>query len=76
MAKKIQIQIFPDGQIKAEVMGVKGKGCMDYLEVLEQLLDAEIVDSEYTAEYYETEQVVIEEQQVPIINTNVQQGNR
>jgi hypothetical protein len=73
--KKIKLQIFPDGQIKAEVMGAKGKGCMDYLEVLEQLLDAEIIDSEYTAEYYETEQVLIEEEQLPIINTNVQ-GNR
>lgn len=33
------------------------------MEVLEQLLDAEIVDSEYTAEYYETEQQVEVQQQ-------------
>jgi hypothetical protein len=35
---------------------------MDYIEVLEQLLDAEVVDSEYTAEYYETEQVDLGQQ--------------
>jgi len=60
--KQIRVRIFPDGTIKAEVMGIKGKGCMDYIEVLEQLLDAEVVDSEYTAEYYETEQVELGQQ--------------
>ncbi|MFC7679088.1 DUF2997 domain-containing protein [Paenibacillus sp. GCM10028914] len=61
--KSIRIQIFADGQIKADVMGVKGKSCMDYAEVLEQLLDAEIVDSHFTAEYYENEQLEILQQQ-------------
>ena len=61
LMKKIRVQIFSDGTIKADVMGIKGKSCTDYIEVLEQLLDAEIVDSEYTAEYYETEQLEIQE---------------
>lgn len=62
--KQLRVQIFPDGQIKADVIGVKGKTCTDYIEILEQLLDAETIDSEYTAEYYETEQVEIQQQQV------------
>lgn len=64
MAKKqIRVQIFADGQIKADVMGIKGKSCTDYIEILESLLDAETTDSEYTSEYYETEQQVELEQQ-------------
>ncbi|WP_055107115.1 DUF2997 domain-containing protein [Paenibacillus ihumii] len=53
--KQIRVRIFTDGRIKADVMGAKGKACTDYIEVLEQLLDAETIDSDYTAEYYETE---------------------
>ncbi|RXZ84844.1 DUF2997 domain-containing protein [Paenibacillaceae bacterium] len=61
--KQIRVQIFPDGQIKADVIGIKGRACTDYIEILEQMLGAEVVDSEYTSEYYETEQVHVEQQQ-------------
>lgn len=50
--KQIKLQIFPDGQVKAEVVGFRGKKCADYISVLEQLLDAETIDSEWTAEYH------------------------
>jgi len=62
--KRIRVQIFRDGTIKADVMGIKGKSCTDYIEVLEQLLDAEVIDSGYTAEYYETEQLDIQQQNI------------
>jgi len=55
--KQIKVRVFPDGRIEAETVGVKGQACTDYIEILERLLDAETVDSSYTAEYYETEQV-------------------
>jgi pyoverdine/dityrosine biosynthesis protein Dit1 len=61
-SKKIRIQIFSDGQIKADVLGVKGKKCTDYISILEELLEAETIDSEYTAEYYETEQLEVEQE--------------
>ncbi|OCA87835.1 hypothetical protein A8F94_08315 [Bacillus sp. FJAT-27225] len=61
MKKQFRIQLFSDGQIQAEVLGVKGKKCTDYISLLEELLDAETIDSEYTAEYYESEKVEIEE---------------
>lgn len=60
--KQIRVRIFPDGRIKAEVVGIKGKACTDYIQILEQMLDAETVDSEYTAEYFETEQVEVSHQ--------------
>ena len=56
-AKQLKVRIYADGRIEADVVGVKGPACTDYIELLEQLLDAETVDSAYTPEYYETEQV-------------------
>ena len=53
--KKVQIRITEDGKFFAETMGIKGKECLSIIEVLEELLDAETVDSDYTAEYFETE---------------------
>jgi CRISPR/Cas system CSM-associated protein Csm2 small subunit len=53
--KKIQIRITEDGMFYAETLGIKGKECLQYIELLEELLDAESVDSEYTEEYFETE---------------------
>lgn len=53
--KKVQIRITEDGKFFAETSGVKGKECLSIIEVLEELLDAETVDSDYTEEYYETE---------------------
>jgi hypothetical protein len=52
MSKKIQLKIFPDGRVQAETVGFRGKKCTDYISVLEQLLDAEAIDSERTPEYW------------------------
>ena len=53
MAKQIQIRIFPDGHIETVTKNIKGKQCLKYLQPLEQLLDAQVTDSEFTSEYYE-----------------------
>jgi hypothetical protein len=66
MSKKLRIQIFQDGRIQAEVLGIKGKKCTDYISLLEELLDAETVDSEYTSEYYETELEELQTNSVPL----------
>ena len=50
--KHIKLKIFPDGQVQAEVLGFRGKKCADYISILEQMLDAEAIDSERTSEYY------------------------
>jgi hypothetical protein len=73
MAKQLRIQIFQDGQIQAEVLGVKGKKCTDYISLLEELLEAEIIESEYTSEYYETEEVQIDEIQSNSITKNTKE---
>lgn len=61
MAKQLRVQIFQNGQIQAEVLGIKGKKCTDYISILEELLEAETIDSEYTSEYYETEELELSE---------------
>jgi hypothetical protein len=63
MSKRIQLRVYPDGRIKALVEGVKGKKCTDYIAVLEELLQAETVESAYTAEYYEPAEASVQEQQ-------------
>lgn len=66
MSKRIQLRVYPDGRIEAEVQGVKGKTCTDYIAVLEELLEAETIQSAFTPEYFETEEVVVrQEQQAP-----------
>jgi hypothetical protein len=54
--KRLSIKISPDGSIQAETHGVKGKECLYYIQVLEEILEAETVDSAYTLEYYEVEE--------------------
>ncbi len=57
MSRKIKIQIFPDGTIQAEVQGIKGKRCTDYIGILEDILEAKTIDSDYTPEFYQSDDV-------------------
>lgn len=64
--KKVQIRITEDGKFYAETIGMKGKECLSIIEVLEELLDAETIDSDYTAEYFETEVQTFQNQKLEI----------
>lgn len=67
MTKQIKLRIYPDGIVQAEVEGIKGKKCTKYIGIIEELLDAKVVDSEYTSEYYESEIIeTYEEENVKI----------
>ena len=55
MSKKMKIKLLPNGEIQMETLGVKGKKCLDYIEVLKKLVDVKIADTKFTQEYYETE---------------------
>ncbi len=62
--KQIQIRIYPNGHIEAETHGIKGKQCLNYINKIEQMANARIDDSDFTKEYYETEeQLVVEQEQ-------------
>lgn len=51
--KQIQIKILPNGEIKAETVGIKGKKCMKYIPEIERLTNAKVIDSDFTKEYLE-----------------------
>ncbi|MBR1862874.1 MAG: DUF2997 domain-containing protein [Ruminococcus sp.] len=58
---KLKIRIYPDGTIKAETIGVKGKECTKYIPIIEQLTNAVTDDSEFTKDFYNNEQDLVNE---------------
>ena len=58
MAKKqLKIKLLPSGEIQMQTEGIKGKKCLDYVELLKLLADVRIEKQELTDEYYEQEVV-------------------
>ncbi|QIG44477.1 DUF2997 domain-containing protein [Nocardioides anomalus] len=51
MSEQIVLNIGVDGAIHAETKGMKGPKCLNSLELLEDLLDAQITQSAFTDEY-------------------------
>lgn len=58
--KKLKIKLLPNGEIQMETHGIKGKKCLDYIEVLKKLVDVKIQDTQLSQEYYETDNEVNE----------------
>lgn len=54
--KKLKIKLLPNGEIQAHTEGIKGKKCLDYIQLIELLTDAKITSQELTQEYYEAEE--------------------
>jgi hypothetical protein len=52
--QRIEVRIARDGTISAETHGIKGRACVPYIAMLEDLLEAQAVDSAYTPEYEQT----------------------
>ncbi len=49
----MKIKLLPNGEVQMITEGIKGKKCLDYTKLLEQLADVEIILQELTQEYYE-----------------------
>ncbi len=49
---RVILTVQPDGTVQAKTEGVTGPECLDYIEVLEDLLAANTVTSEFTADYH------------------------
>ncbi len=55
--KSVTLRIRRDGTVEAETHGMKGRECLPYIAELERLLEAETVDSDYKAEFYEAAEI-------------------
>ena len=62
--KQLKIKLLPNGKIEMQTIGIKGKKCLNYIEMMKFLADMKIEKQEYTKEYYETEE-----------QTNIQQND-
>lgn len=51
--QEIDVYVAPDGTVKIEVRGVKGKKCLDLTKELEALLGGEILERIHTDEFEE-----------------------
>lgn len=49
--KQLIVQVRPDGTVSAETLGMYGNECLDYIAVLENMLDAETTASSFTDAY-------------------------
>jgi hypothetical protein len=49
--QRLIIRIGADGAVTAQTVGIMGAGCLDYVAVLEHLLDATATNSQYTKDY-------------------------
>jgi len=49
--KKLVVQLRADGTVAAETFGMTGPECLDYIQQLEALLDAETTASQFTDDY-------------------------
>ena len=58
--KSISLRIYPNGKIQAETQGIKGKTCLDYISIIEQLTMARTEDSDFTDEYFEPNEILEE----------------
>ena len=53
--EQVFVRVAADGTISAGTAGMKGPRCLDYVAVLEELLDATTTSSAFTPEYQQTE---------------------
>ena len=68
--KQLKIKLLPNGKIEMQTIGIKGKKCLDYVEMMKFLADMKIEKQEYTKEYYETEEQINLQQDNILRETN------
>lgn len=54
--KKLVVQLRSDGSVAAETFGMTGPECLEYIQQLEALLDAETTSSQFTDDYHRVAQ--------------------
>lgn len=61
--EEVEVIIGPDGQVRLQVRGVKGRSCLDLTAPLEEALGGVVTERRLTYEAEESDQQVTEEQE-------------
>jgi hypothetical protein len=61
--RRIVVTVDPDGTVRAQTQGVLGEKCLDYVAVLEDLIDGRTTESAYTEDLHRSEQPATEQQE-------------
>lgn len=61
MKEQIRIEIKDDGQVHVKTIGMNDERCLPYVPIMEKLLDAKAIESEFTEEYLQAQQEVTED---------------
>jgi hypothetical protein len=56
MKRQLQVRIYSDGTVAAKTLGIYGEECTNHIKTLEHLLNAQVVESAFTDEYYQVQQ--------------------
>ncbi|GAA2362044.1 DUF2997 domain-containing protein [Dactylosporangium salmoneum] len=62
-AKRLVVTVAADGTVSAVTEGIHGPKCLNYIAVLEDLLEAQTVHSEYTSDYHRVSGTVANRQE-------------
>ncbi len=50
---ELEIEIDPTGKVRVTVKGAKGKKCLEYVNLFEEILGGKVEEQQLTSEYYE-----------------------
>ncbi|MEV4274586.1 DUF2997 domain-containing protein [Actinoplanes xinjiangensis] len=59
---RIEVTVHPDGTVTAETLDIVGDRCLDWIAVLEDLVDGRVEDSAYTTDYTREQQTARQQQ--------------
>ena len=59
---RIVVTVSGDGQVSAETVDILGERCLSYIAVLEDLIDGQVRNSSYTADFSRQQQQAQEQQ--------------
>lgn len=66
--RRIVVTLGRDGTVRAETRGILGGECIEAIPLLEDLLEAEAIDSSLTADYYAVETSTLGEDRARLRN--------
>jgi hypothetical protein len=56
--------VSPDGNVKAETLGIYGQKCIDFVSILEDMLEAQAIQSNFNNDYSKNEELSTDQQGV------------